>query len=255
MKIYDLDNYHSLCVCGDIHGEFKTLVYNLKEKRISDSVIVVAGDCGVGFHKREFYTQLYRNIGRRLKERNNLILLVRGNHDDPEYFSNEMIDFPFLKTVPDYSILHFAGRNILCVGGGVSIDRIPRMNGMWLESLKGGAVRPTYWKDEAPVFDKSSFESLLANNISIDAIITHTAPSFCRPVTKEGIEKWLEYDTDLSKDLDMEREVMDRIHERLMKDEHPLKSWYYGHFHASVTEYISDIRFTMLDCMEIVEVM
>lgn len=31
MKTYDFSSqFLNLCVCGDIHGEFKTLIYNLK---------------------------------------------------------------------------------------------------------------------------------------------------------------------------------------------------------------------------------
>jgi hypothetical protein len=42
---------------------------------------------------------------------------------------------------------------------------------------------------------------------------------------------------------------MGKIHDRLIEDEHPLKRWYYGHFHHS-TSYINSedgVIYKMLD--------
>lgn len=38
-------------VCGDIHGEFETLVFNILQKKIENATVIVAGDCGFGFNK------------------------------------------------------------------------------------------------------------------------------------------------------------------------------------------------------------
>jgi len=53
MNIVESDK-KKVVVCGDIHGEFETLVYNLKINNITDSLIIVAGDCGFGFHKASY---------------------------------------------------------------------------------------------------------------------------------------------------------------------------------------------------------
>ena len=50
---------------------------------------------------------------------------------------------------------------------------------------------------------------------------------------KKGIEGWLAEDENLAADLDNERAVMDRLHERLLADEHPVRDWFYAHFHDS----------------------
>ena len=61
MNIVESDK-KKVVVCGDIHGEFETLVYNLKINNITDSLIIVAGDCGFGFHKASYYDMLYKRL-------------------------------------------------------------------------------------------------------------------------------------------------------------------------------------------------
>ena len=65
-----------------------------------------------------------------------MLILMRGNHDNPDYFENRLIDYPRMKTIPDYCVIQFSGNNILCIGGAVSIDREYRETQMGLAKLK-----------------------------------------------------------------------------------------------------------------------
>ncbi len=254
MNLYDFNSYRNLVVCGDIHGEFPTLAYNVKRLGIENSVIIVAGDCGIGFEKEGHYPQLYGKIRKSLDKSNNLLLLVRGNHDDPAYFNGDRIDYARMKCIPDYSVVKVADRNVLCVGGAISIDRKHRLEAMWLEEVwRRRPVRPTYWEDEAPVFYEFALKEIAASGIEIDCVVTHTCPSFCFPQFKKGIEGWLAEDENLAADLDNERAVMDRLHERLLADGHPVRDWFYAHFHDSCTEFIGNIRLSLLGIMELKE--
>ena len=151
MKIYDnFDSYSICCVCGDIHGEFDVLLGRLKRLRITDALIIVAGDCGIGFDVPSFHEQLYKRLEKTLEKLNCCLLLVRGSHDDPAYFEKEFLSFPRMKTVPDYSVLRFRQRTILCVGGAISIDRRFRLSRMRFDQEKEKNVRKLYWEQEAP---------------------------------------------------------------------------------------------------------
>lgn len=89
--------------------------------------------------------------------------------------------------------------------------------------------------------------------MQIDTVITHTCPSFCYPLSKAGIESWLLQDTELQGDLNAERNEVDKIYNQLISDNHPLKNWYYAHFHESHTEFIDNISYSLLNVMEIKE--
>ena len=48
---------------------------------------------------------------------------------------------------------------------------------------------------------------------------------------------------------------MDDIYNYLYTKNHPLRYWYYGHFHESWHEQINDTMFHLLDIMELREIM
>lgn len=241
----------SFLVCGDIHGEFRQLVYNIKRLNITEAVVVVAGDCGLGFEKEEYYHQLYKQIHKALEKQQVRILLIRGNHDDPAYFDGSRINFPNMIALPDYSVLQFNGKNVLCVGGGISVDRVPRIRSMWFDRAKGKKGCPVYWEDEQVVFNEEALAELNREGISVNAVIAHTAPSFCYPTTKSGVAGWMLQDETLERDLETERGTMDRLYDHLISNKHPVEDWYYGHFHASLNQFIKNTRFCLLDVQEL----
>ena len=90
MKLFDYPEAKQVIVSGDIHGDFKTLVYKLcVQYECTDTLIIVAGDCGFGFEKPGYYNQVYNAVAGRLRKSNNWIVFVRGNHDNPAFFAAE----------------------------------------------------------------------------------------------------------------------------------------------------------------------
>lgn len=235
-----------IVVCGDIHGEFETLVYKAcVQYGMHDTLIIVAGDCGFGFEKPAYYDNIYRRISKRLESNNNWIAMIRGNHDDPEYFQQQEIIEERWRTVPDYSVIEACGKSILCVGGAISVDRLWRKKAMMRDAGKS-----YYWVDEAPYFDENVISEITASGIKIDAVVTHTAPSFCELLTKNGLATWLIQDSELSVDCHNERDTLDKLYNFLQQNGHPLKQWYYGHFHESWYGNISGVEFSMLGIMD-----
>lgn len=87
----------SVVESGDIHGEFTKLVHKccvLYDMR--DTLIIVAGDCGFGFERQEYYERIYQRCNKHLQAANNWVVLIRGNHDNPAYFDGKKVNLrPF----------------------------------------------------------------------------------------------------------------------------------------------------------------
>ena len=247
MKLFEYPEAKQIIVSGDIHGDFRTLVFKLcVQYECTDTLLIVAGDCGFGFEKPAYYEQVYNSIAGRLKKANNWIVLMRGNHDDPAYFEEERINHLRWRTIPDYSIISAAGHHLLCIGGATSIDRYDRMKQDARYHIKDVSC---YWPDEAPKYRSEEIESI-SEYIKIDSVISHTAPSFCELTSHVGLESWAELDETLIDDVNAERITMDRIYQSLKEHSHPILKWYYGHFHQSWNGLIEGTQFSMLDIME-----
>ena len=250
LHTYTFSEAKSIVICGDIHGEFNSLIYKLCiQYQLTDTLLIVAGDCGFGFEKPGYYEQMFNRNSSRLSKSNNWIVMMRGNHDDPSYFSEEKISHHRFRTVPDYSVIQACGHNILCVGGAVSIDRTYRIDHDSRHSASGVA---SYWEDEKPIFDEYAMNTI-GRRFKIDTVITHTSPSFCELISKSGLSEWAERDSTLLADCDNERRTMDRIFEYPKANSHPLEHWFYGHFHQSWSSCIDGVLFSMLDIMEFKE--
>jgi len=221
---------------GDIHGEFPTLNHIIKTKQITDSVIVLCGDIGMGFHKPNHYNVEFTKLNNTAQLTKNLIVGVRGNHDDPEYF-NGNFEFSNIKLMPDYSILETKNDKILFVGGGLSADRLMRRVGV------------SYWTNEMPVFDKDKL-----NNIDNPTIVaTHSCATFAYPLTKGNLLYFAKDDPWLLEDTKIERGVFDKIFEYYKNKNKLPKYWIYGHFHESHIKEHSGVKFKLLDINEFYE--
>lgn len=170
-RLFDYPEAKCIVVSGDIHGDFHTLVYKMCiQYQMTDTLLIVAGDCGFGFDMPGYYDQVYSKDAGRLRKANNWIAFVRGNHDNPAYFNEQRIANKRWKTIPDYSVITACGHIILCVGGGISIDRERRKREQARRALTSTGY---YWEDEAPVFSKEMVDEL---PLQIDTVVTHSAP-------------------------------------------------------------------------------
>ena len=250
MILFEYPDAKQIIVCGDIHGDFNTLVFKLCiQYGCTDTLLIVAGDCGFGFDKPGYYEQTYNKVVGRLRKANNWVVFVRGNHDNPAYFNEEKIHYTRWRAIPDYSVISANEHHIMCIGGAISIDRSRRMKENVRYHVKDISY---YWPDEAPVFDEKAIESI-PEDVKIDSVITHTAPSFCELNSHIGLESWAEWDSTLLEDVQQERVTMDKIFHCIKNHGHPLERWFYGHFHQSWSAFLDGTLFSMLDIMEFKE--
>lgn len=269
MDILKIHTNSVLCV-GDLHGDFKDIIYFIKTYDIQNSAIIFCGDFGIGFYKPDYYKQVFNKVTKECKKRNVYVLAVRGNHDDVQEFNgNTYKRNKFIKTLRDYTIVQFYGLNdieeknesfnVIAIGGAISIDRtyrISRTERRALDYMRHHSCSfeeayrkcpQEYWVGEEPFFDKDKLDEIKNCGIKINAVCTHTCPHFCAPYTKDGISGWLSMDDRLEVDIDHERQTMTNIYYKLIDDGHTIDKWCYGHFHFHNMETIDNVIFYLLD--------
>lgn len=260
---YNYDNIDRVLFVGDIHGEFLELFNiikygissNNKRKRkgeqqgYNNSIIIVAGDCGFGFNKLTYYEQIFSDFEKLLEASNTHVIFVRGNHDDPSYFSEKKIDLPNIKCVPDYSIISTKSKNVLCIGGGISVDRIWRkQKEVRINRFRTNeeSKKKLYWENEPIVEDLEAINEIIKNKIKIDAIVTHSAPDFAYPYAKDTSLSWFRVDDKLKEDIEQERTALSNIFHLLEEKEALPFIWVYGHFHKNWEEFHKGTFFRLL---------
>lgn len=256
MRQIVFDEQPIYCI-ADMHGAFDNVLKGVLDSSIEKCILVILGDIGLGFRDKSLTQSIFRRFNKMLKERDIKVIMLRGNHDNKEWFDDEVINFENIFTVHDYTILSVGDKNALCIGGAISIDRLYRI-GHWEQSVKSftkiGMKREdaeiycpkSYWKNEIPYYDETFFAELKTSGIKIDYVFTHTSPSFAFKSDKSGIRMWLKDDKELEEDLIKEREVFDLIYQELKANEHPLNVWAYGHFHENNVEYIENTKFVAI---------
>ncbi len=254
--IIEFPRAKSIVVSGDIHGDIVPLVNKCcVQYGMTDTLIIVAGDCGFGFERPDYYEAIYKRCSNKLSSRNCWLAFVRGNHDNPAYFNTRPIKHRRWMTLPDYTVIKACGHTILCVGGATSIDRMRRTEAKQYRLHREDApfMPNVYWPNEQPVYDEKKL-GVINEKCAIDTVITHTSPSFCELSSHFALEDWAMNDNELMEDVKHERKVMDDLYNYLYIKCHPVSYWYYGHFHESWHAKIDDVMFHMLDIMELTEI-
>lgn len=189
-------------IMGDVHGKWGRLKTILKG--IFDADIFIAGDIGLGFHHLKQDESDLRKICLTCCQQNIMLYLVRGNHDNPSRW-DEIESLTNVILVQDYETVHVNGKSILCIGGGVSIDRDYRTPGK------------DWWYNEKVIYNEE-VEAMSG----INYVITHVKPDF---VPMEGE---LIYDDTIE-----EGNIMAKVF-RVLSQSNKIKAWYFGHYHKRI---------------------
>jgi Icc-related predicted phosphoesterase len=224
-----------LLFLGDIHGNFNLINQYLKAYDITDAHIIQVGDFGIGFKSVAKERRILEMCHNELLKRNVFVWAIRGNHDYKPLFDNDPFKFTNIKLVRDYSILNLEGKNILCVGGAVSVDRCK----LYTKSQRAGDMTrygiEKWWPNERFIFDKDRVLGMR----NIDIVVTHTAPYYCPPDNTFGFGPFVEGiikdtgDNELKTDLLYERQQMAELFHFLKLNDNNVTHHYYGHFHRN----------------------
>lgn len=243
-----------VCI-GDTHGNFQYIRDRIKRLNITDMTLLHVGDFGVGFKEEEKDRYDLTELNMVLRDNNCMMYVIRGNHDNPEYFDGTW-KWSNLKLVPDYTVVNVDGDDILMVGGATSIDRIPRK--LREEQLKkvGAKWTKLHYSDENFKLDEERLKEVKG----VRYVVTHCAPHFCEPINNVGlpthgyvVEGFAEEDKNLKTELDEERMQLTKMYE-ILKENNFISAWFYGHFHRSHAMYYEDTDFVLLGINEFREV-
>jgi predicted phosphodiesterase len=212
---------------GDIHGRYNTLLKKFQTSEIKNEIFIQVGDLGVGFYTIESEFDNLNSINSWLKENNNFLYAIRGNHDNPDYFVNSPFEFSHIKFLKDFEIIQIENQNVFFVGGAISIDRLLRKEGV------------DYWKDEELPLIIPDIKQIF-DGTSIDIVCTHNCPSFVWPIDISPIVKeFAKNDNTLLSDLMKERKRLDLLYQKVQNfNGYAPKHWVYGHMHKTIhTDY------------------
>ena len=242
MKIIDLNNKNVNIFTGDIHGDFKNFVHIICDiNKFRDCNIFVLGDIGVGFYKDNYYINLFNDINKKLKRNNIILIFIRGNHDDPTFFTCDKFNKSNIIFVDDYDIIKTYRYNVLCVGGAISIDRKDR----WSFDRKTQRIIPDgYWQNEAVQDIPNNFIEFI-KDINIDIVCSHCAPNFIENDYKNIPQKYIDNDINLLNDIKTNQQILDNLFMKYLKNK--ISKWYYGHYHRDRFCVCDDIDFICID--------
>jgi hypothetical protein len=220
----------NIYIIGDTH----TLNYVdlLIHRNLKNFILVHVGDSGEGFHTRDIDEKSIKNLNDYCKDNHGIILTVRGNHSDPDFYNNPTHwskSYDHVVFVPDYTYIYLNNNKCLFVGGALSIDRqIRRLN-------------IDYWTNEG-FYLPDDYDCLSV----CDVLFTHSAASCCPPYSLDRIKYYFENDPTLREELILERLDIQKLYEQVKCAYN-----FYGHFHQSSLLIADNCIHRCLDINEI----
>lgn len=255
------NNKDTIYFIGDIHGEFGAIGYWIKNYDLHDCIIVFCGDFGLGFTSPADEMNKLAKSNKTCEERNIDCYAIRGNHDDPSYFTkdSQKLILSRFKPVPDYTVIKTPQHSVLCLGGAVSVDRSARKR-VYEEQIELLMVKRHYtlekarsktklywWPDENFILDTEALDEIYNLGIRIDTVASHSSPNFCQPGTKGNLISWFKTDPELEHDTTKERKDLALAYDYLIDQGNTIGHWYYGHFHAHFSDCVNNTVFIGLN--------
>lgn len=217
-------------ITSDSHGNNKKIHEWIKNSQ--STTLIHCGDDGSGFVG---YDNENVKLGEALNRAGKRLLVIRGNHNDPEYFDNRIYggEYGGIHLLKDGTILKWNNQKILFNGGGLSLDRSSRAE--WID----------YWSGEKFKFVevKEQIDHLITH-ISLTQVQSHS-------INASFVTGWASRDPKLIDDLNIEQRDLQNWIDYLIENGSKIKTWHYGHYHTSI---VSEYRGIQCRCLAINEI-
>ena len=222
-----MNSKRDLVFVGDIHGEFRKLVWEATTRyNLKNTDLFILGDFGVGFDNRLKYD--YKRCEKKLEKHEIEIYTIRGNHDDPKFFTGEMEElkeeFPRIHFLQDHKIVNLGDISIYPIGGGASVDITDREPGI------------SWWEGE--YIEEKPIKELPGK---VDIIVSHEAPLTFEPIIRRFSE---------TPEEQYEKILKGRTYLSSVLKEVTCKNWFYGHYHSYYSGAFGDVLYRGLGIME-----
>lgn len=205
--------------------------------RYNSSIIVVSGGCGFGTKDDSYFIDLFKKLNELLEKNNSHIVFVRGNNDDPSYFTDDKFSFSNIHLVEDYSILKMKGFNCLCIGGSIPVDR------QWKIEQSERLGRKLFFEKCPTEFNKETFEEILNNN-DFSCVITSDSPTFISSsLDNVGKSRWASNDKAIVSDITNQRLVFDKIYSEFVRLDKKPMLWCMSTPSDDNITFVNNIRF------------
>jgi DNA repair exonuclease SbcCD nuclease subunit len=201
---------------GDTHG-VRSAMHAIDKKKLDTTTIIHVGDLGLGFQSITNDIRDLCALDEFCQQSGINFYAIRGNHDNPIFWKQEfglrLPKFYNIHLVDDYSIINIESKNILCVGGAISIDRL----------IRASEHPPTWWRNERFYLDFEKLNLTLSKINTIDIVVTHSAPDFAFPqndhvaIVDHYCDLEQKHGLDLRKDLRQERADIGDLYGEIIK--------------------------------------
>lgn len=159
-------------ITGDTHGNQYKWVEQIESVLYPTDIILVCGDFGVGFWNGRYWSE--ETFYDFLNEQEYIVLFIDGNHENFDKLYSYLVEIWCGGTVHKIrsnviqlmrgEIYCIEGCSIFVMGGGYSIDKYRRIEGV------------SWWPQEMPSEEEynNALENLSEVDFKVDYIITHT---------------------------------------------------------------------------------
>ena len=219
IKNINIDNT-PVYLIGDLHTNYKQFKEQFEaDESLRDCIFIFLGD--MDFRNEETAFNQFKKLDKQLTERKITSYVIRGNHDNPEFWDATETESTFwsrfssFKPIGSHTRITINGNKGITISGAVSLNRSELTEGV------------NYWSEYDKVDLPPDFIDYGEGLKDIDFVIGHTGPVYSDifKEQKTGCEKYLK-DGFLVNDLENEQKVLRDI----LKRYHP-KRWYCGHYH------------------------